>query len=368
MSGSAPSVADRIRASARKIGFDAVGFGPAAAGPDGGRLLGWLREGLAGEMGYMARDPEIRADPRQFLPGARSVVAVALRHDPGRATAAAPPAAAPQGRAAQGQPDNPLGALRGSIARYARGRDYHRVLESRLKRLRDAVIRAGGPGTEALWAMDHTPVLDRALARAAGIGFFGKNTMLIRPGTGSYFVLGEVLTNLALPPDRPAEGSCGDCVRCLDACPTKAIVAPFRVDARLCISYLTIELRGPIPEALRPAVGTMVFGCDVCQEVCPWNRFARPASAADLRPREVAVEPDLLRLAAMTEGEWRAAFAGSAVLRAGFPGFRRNVAVALGNSGDRAALPGLRALASCGDPLVEEHARWGIHRLDGSNK
>jgi epoxyqueuosine reductase len=350
MKGPTTSVADRIRASARKIGFDAVGFGPVDPGPDGGRLLGWLRDGFAGDMEYMAREPERRADPRRFLPGARSVVAVALRHDPGRTPGAEPSAGE---------------GIRGTIARYARGRDYHRVLESRLKRLRDAIVRAGGPGTRALWAVDHTPVMDRSLARAAGLGFFGKNTMLIRPGTGSWFVLGEVLTNLALPPDRPAEGTCGDCVRCLDACPTKAIVAPFRVDARLCISYLTIEQDGPIPEALRPAIGTMVFGCDVCQEVCPWNRFARPASAADLRPRGIAADPDLLRLAALTEGEWRAAFAGSAVLRAGWPGFRRNVAVALGNCGDRAALPALRALASCGDPLVEEHARWGIHQYDG---
>jgi epoxyqueuosine reductase len=348
--GPATSAADRIRASARRIGFAAVGFGPAGAGPDGGRLLSWVREGLAGEMGYMTREPERRADPRRFLPGARSAVAAALLHDPGLAPG-------PEPRPAGGPP-------RGFVARYARGRDYHRVMETKLRRLRDAVVRAGGPGTRALWAVDHTPVMDRALARAAGLGFFGKNTMLIRPGVGSYFVLGEVLTTLDLPPDRPAAGSCGTCARCIDACPTGAIVAPFRVDARLCISYLTIELRGPIPPELRPAVGTMVFGCDICQEVCPWNRFARPASAADLRPREVAIAPDLLRLAAMTEEEWRAAFAGTAVLRAGFPGFRRNVAVALGNAGDRAALPALRALAACGDPLVEEHARWSIHRLD----
>jgi epoxyqueuosine reductase len=262
-----------------------------------------------------------------------------------------------------GVPEDPS---RGVIARYARGRDYHRVLETKLKRLRDAVVRAGGPGTRALWAVDHTPVMDRALARGAGLGFTGKNTMLIGPRTGSYFALGEVLTTLDLPRDPPSGGSCGTCVRCIDACPTGAITGPYRVDARLCISYLTIELRGPIPEALRPAVGTMVFGCDLCQEVCPWNRFARPASSADLRP--LAPAPDLLALAAMTEGGWRAAFSGSAVLRAGWSGFRRNVAVALGNCGDPAALPALRALATCGNALVEEHARWGIRRYDESNK
>lgn len=298
----------------------------------------------------MTRDPEKRADPRLFLPGARSVVAVALRHDPGEAPGREP---------GDGTP-------RAFIARYARGRDYHRVLETKLKRLRDAVVRAGGPGTRGLWAVDHTPVLDRALARGAGLGFTGKNTMLIAPRSGSYFLLGEVLTTLDLPRDPPSAGSCGTCERCIDACPTGAITGPFRLDARLCISYLTIELEGPIPEPLRPAVGTMVFGCDLCQEACPWNRFARPASSSDLRPSAPA--PDLVALAGMDEEGWRAAFAGSAVLRAGWTGFRRNVAVALGNCGDRSALPALRALAACGDPLVEEHARWSIRRFDEADK
>jgi epoxyqueuosine reductase len=212
------------------------------------------------------------------------------------------------------------------------------------------------------------PVLDRALARGAGLGFFGKNTMLIRPGTGSWIVLGAVLTNLDLPPDAPPAGSCGTCRNCLDACPTGAFPAPFVLDAGRCVSYLTIENRGPIPEALRPGVGTMVFGCDLCQEVCPWNRFARPASAADLRPRSLGTDPDLLALAALDEAGWRAAYAGSAVLRTGWAGFRRNVAVALGNAGDPAGLPALRALAACGEPLVEEHARWGIERLHRSHQ
>ena len=349
------TVADRIRASAERIGFDAVGMGPVGIEADGRRLLEWVGGGRAGEMAYMTRDPERRSDPQRFLRGARGVVAVALLHDPGRSPGPEPSPATP-------------GAPLGFVARYARGRDYHRVLETRLRRLRDAVVRAGGPGTRARWAVDHAPVLDRALARNAGLGFFGKSTMLIRPGLGSYLVLGEVLTNLDLPADPPRAGSCGTCVRCIGACPTGAITGPYEVDARRCISYLTIEARGSIPEEHRRAVGTMVFGCDICQEACPWNRFARPASAADLRPREVAADPDLLRLAAMGEEGWRAAFRGSAVLRAGFPGFRRNVAVALGNCGDPAALPALRTLASCGDPLVEEHARWGIQSIDCGNK
>ena len=340
---------DRIRASARKIGFDAIALGPLGEGDDARRLLEWLRDGLGADLEYMAEEPERRADPRLRFPWARSVVAVALRHDPGQATE--PARSGPSA----------------FVARYARGADYHGVLERRLKRLRDAVVRAGGPGTRAWWAVDHAPLLDRALARDAGLGFVGKNTMLIRPRAGSYLLLGEVLTSLDLPAGPAPAGSCGTCTRCLDVCPTRAFPAPFRLDAGRCISYLTIENRGPIPEDLRRGVGTMVFGCDLCQEVCPWNRFARPASAKDLRPRALAADPDLVALAAMDEPAWRAAFSGSAVLRAGWSGWRRNLAVALGNSGERAALPALRGLAACGDPLVEEHARWGIRTLDTTN-
>lgn len=330
-----------------------MGLGPVDPGEDGARLLAWVRAGRVGSMDWVRRSAEKRADPERVFAGARGVVAVALSHDPGERPGTEPV---------------PAGAPRGFIARYARGRDYHRVMETRLRRLRDAVVREGGQGTRAWWAVDHTPVMDRALARNAGLGFFGKSTMLLRPGLGSFFVIGEVLTNLAFPADAPRAGSCGTCARCIEICPTRAITGPFELDARLCISYLTIENRGSIPESLRAAVGTMIFGCDLCQEVCPWNRFARPASAEDLRPRSVAVAPDLLRLAALAEGEWKAEFRASSVLRAGWSGFRRNLAVALGNCGDPAALPALRSLAGCGDPLVEEHARWGIRQVDGSNQ
>jgi epoxyqueuosine reductase len=350
----AATVAERIRTDALALGFDAVAMGPVDTARDGERLRRWLDEGMAGTMDWMRRNPDRRADASRTLQGARSVVAVALRHDPGRTPGAEP---AP----AEGPP-------RGFIARYARGRDYHRVLAVKLRRLRDAVVRAGGPGTRAYWSLDYGPLMDRALARNAGLGFFGKSTSLIRPGLGSYFVLGEVVTDLDLPADAPRAGSCGTCARCIEACPTRAILGPHVLDARRCISYLTIEHRGTIPEDLRPALGTMVFGCDICQEVCPWNRFARPASEADLRPRALAVDPDLIRMAAMTEAEWKAAFRGMAVLRAGWSGFRRNLALALGNAGDPVGLPALRGLASCGDPLVEEHARWSISRMDCGNK
>ncbi len=341
-----------LREAARAIGFDLVGTGPLHGPEDGGRLLRWVASGRAGEMAYMTANPDRRADPRRTLTDARGVVAVGLHHDPGDR----PPDPGTAAPAPEGPP-------RGFIARYARGRDYHRVMETALRRLKAEVLRIGGPGTTAHWTVDHGPVLDRALAAGAGLGFVGKSTALIHPRAGSYFLLGEVLTNLELPPEESPAGGCGTCSRCIDLCPTAAITAPYEVDARRCISYLTIELRGPIPEEFRPAVGSMVFGCDICQEVCPWNRFARPVSAADLRPRAVAVEPDLLRLAAMDEAEWKSAFQGMAILRAGYGAFRRNVAVALGNAGGAAAEAALEALARCGDPLVEEHARWGLGRL-----
>jgi epoxyqueuosine reductase len=323
---------------------------------DGPRLLRWVEEGRAGAMEYMVTSAARRAHPERVLEGVRSVVAVAMSHDPGRSPGIEPPLS--------DAADRP----RGFIARFARGRDYHRVLATRLRRLKDAVLRLGGPGTEAWWSVDHGPVMDRVLARNAGLGFQGKSTSFIRPGLGSYFVLGEVLTNLDLPGEAPAAGSCGTCTRCLDVCPTKAFLGPYDLDPRRCISYLTIEQRGPIPVELRAAIGTMIFGCDLCQEVCPWNRFAAPAAVPDLRSRDDNDAPDLVALAAMDEAAWKERFRGSAVLRAGWSGFRRNLAVALGNSGRRDARPSLEALARCGDELVEEHARWGICRLDDTNR
>ncbi|MHC4822270.1 MAG: tRNA epoxyqueuosine(34) reductase QueG [Planctomycetota bacterium] len=344
-----PKTVERIRAAALDLGFDVVETGAVELEEDARRLRQWVDDGCAGEMGYMTANLDRRADPAGGYPGVRGVVAVAMFHDPGEKEEATP---------------GP-GSSKGFFARYARGRDYHRVMEPRLKRLRRAVIDIGGKGTEAWWAVDHAPVMDRALARSAGLGFVGKSTSLIRPGAGSYFLLGEVLTTLALPSGAPRAGSCGTCEACIDVCPTDAITAPYRVDARRCISYLTIELKGPIPEELRPAIGTMVFGCDLCQEVCPWNRFARPASDEDLRPREVAVDPDLVTLADMTREEWDGAFRGPAVRRAGYEGFLRNVAVALGNSGHPGAREALLRLESRGLPLVGEHARWAIDRIDG---
>jgi epoxyqueuosine reductase len=300
-------------------------------------------------MGWMARAPERRADPREVLAGARSVISVAAsyyRGDP-------PPEAS-------GAP-----ALSGRIARYAWGRDYHRRLRRRLRAL-GAALRSLAPGARWLAYVDTGPVLDRGWAEQAGIGWIGKNTNVILARSGSWFFLGEILTNLELPPARPARNHCGRCARCIPACPTGAIVAPYQLDAQRCISYLTIENRGAIPLELRPSIGTRIFGCDDCQEVCPWNRFAVPATHPDFAEREGQQTPDLLPLLALDEETFRARFQGTALLRAQRSGLARNVAVALGNLGDPRAIPALAA-AVARDPsaLVRSHAAWALGRIGG---
>ena len=253
--------------------------------------------------------------------------------------------------------------LPAKVARYARGRDYHRILPPMLKKL-CALLSHVAPDDEPRhrWYVDTGPVLERGWAQEAGVGFVGKNACLIDPRGGSWSTLGVVLTTVQLLPDEPVAVGCGTCSRCLPACPTGAIVSPGVVDSRLCISYWTIEHRGPLPEDMREAMGTRVFGCDDCQDACPWNRFARPATVEDHRPRELFLDADLARLARLTYAEWDEATRGSAVRRAGYPGFLRNVATALGNCGDPRAIPHLRHLAGHDEPLVREHARWGLAR------
>jgi epoxyqueuosine reductase len=255
------------------------------------------------------------------------------------------------------------------LSRYLWGTDYHIILKGRLSRLlRAAQTRV--PGLEGRVCVDTAPLLERQIAARAGLGWQGKHTLLIAGKDGSWGFLGVLLLDAELPPDPPFENDhCGSCTACLDVCPTSAL-EPFRLDPNRCMTSYTVETEGEPPADVAAAIATTGWaaGCDLCQEVCPWNRFARKASAADLRPRAMALDPDLLALAALTEVTWREAFRGSAVMRAGFPGFRRNLAVALGNTRDPGALPALRALAASGDPLVEEHARWGIRRIDMLDK
>ena len=254
---------------------------------------------------------------------------------------------------------------RGAIARYAWGRDYHKRMKRNLVRLGRALGEIV-PGAAWTTAVDARPFLDRAFAERAGIGWIGKNTNVIRKGAGSWFFLGAILTDAAIEPDPPARNYCGTCSRCIHACPTGAITAPYQLDARRCISYLTIEHAGPIPLELRPMIGTRIFGCDDCQEACPWNRFATPSADPDFAERPDQQAPTLIPLLALDEAEFRKRFQGTALLRAGRNRFVRNVAVALGNAGDLRALPALdQAAAHDPDPDVREHAAWAAALLRG---
>jgi epoxyqueuosine reductase len=338
---------ENIRGVALSLGFDRAGFAP----PEdvGGRwqfYSRWLEEGYAGAMGYLVQRREQRRDPRQLMPGCRTVVCLADNYWVG-------PSAQP-------------GELEGWISRYAWGDDYHTHVKARLRRLIDAICEIGGPGTEVRGFVDTGPILEREAAMRAGLGFIGKNTCLISETMGSWLFLAEILTNLELCHDRPGEPRCGRCTRCLQACPTQAFVGPYLLDATRCISYLTIELRGPIPRDLRPLMGTQVFGCDICQAVCPWNRFARPARKEAYAPRVGLDAPQLIELMEMDLEAYQRRFRDSAVKRAKFRGFRRNVAVALGNSGAPEAVPVLLRALQDPEALVRQHVAWALGRLGGA--
>jgi epoxyqueuosine reductase len=336
---------------ARALGFHRVGIAPAGPSLSGAAYEAWLEAGMHGEMLYLATGEHRagRADVRALLGDARAVVVVALAHDPSLVPAAR------------------LTRPAGEVARYARGRDYHAVMKPRLRELAARVCRHAGRPVAARPCVDTAPVLERELAARAGLGFVGKNNMLIAPGLGSYVLLGELLLDVELEASaaEPAPSRCGECRACLDACPTGAFIGPFQLDARRCISYLTIENRGPIPRELRAALGTRVFGCDVCQEVCPFNAAApaRTEPAAELRPIR-SPQLDLVKTLGLGTAQMRQLVRGTALRRAGRDGLLRNVCVALGNAGDRAAVPALvRALGSDRSALVRGHAAWALGRL-----
>ncbi|HLW61450.1 MAG TPA: tRNA epoxyqueuosine(34) reductase QueG [bacterium] len=347
----AQALARAVKAEAREVGFDLCGITTSAPFPqEGGALVDWINRGYHGEMDYMARNATRSPRPAAVVPGARALVVVGLYYGGSSDAASAP--------------DREPAAPRGRISRYAGGDDYHEVMGSRLKRLAQFLLNRGAQ--VARYYVDTGPVIDRAAARRAGLGWYGKNTLIItRSGHGSWVFLGEILTDLALPPDTPAEGNCGHCRLCLDACPTGAIVAPYVVDARRCISYLTIEHRGPIPRELRPAIGDLIFGCDICQDVCPHNTKTAARMHPELAPRPgVGSRPELFPLLNITDHEFQRRFRGSPVKRTKRSGLRRNVAVALGNAGDPAAVPELlRALADESDPVVRGHAAWALGRI-----
>ncbi|HSA56655.1 MAG TPA: tRNA epoxyqueuosine(34) reductase QueG [Gemmatimonadaceae bacterium] len=340
---SVPS-AERIKAEAYALGFDLAGI--AALGPmeTAAAYARWLEAGQAGEMEYLRRGAEARGDSRRPYAGARSAIVVALDYG---------------GR----EPSGP-------VARYARGDDYHDVMTARLRALHRWLEMACGAPVAGKAYVDTGPVLERDLARRAGLGWFGKNTNLIHPKLGSFFLLGALFVEQELAPDPPfATDHCGTCRRCLDACPTHAIVDDGVVDARRCVSYLTIELRGPIPEALREPMGELLFGCDICQEVCPWNeKFARALpEGSPFAPREALGGRDARALAreilGMSREDYVARFRGSPLKRPKRRGLQRNAAVVLGNAGTAQDVPALVAALWCDEPLVRGHAAWALGRI-----
>ncbi len=343
MAGADPKAA--IRAKAFAIGFDAVGFAPASLGPEARERLGaFLTAGQHGDMGWLAERTAERSHPKALWAEARSVVALGVSYAP-----AADPLAT------IGRPDC------GNISVYARNRDYHELVKGMLKHLAQFVASRFGPAVKVF--VDTAPVMEKPLAAAAGLGWQGKHTNLVSRAHGSWLFLGEIYTTLDLPPDPPHADRCGSCTRCLQACPTDAFPAPYRLDATRCISYLTIEHRGPIPVALRPAMGNRIYGCDDCLAVCPWNRFAAASQHAKLQARPEMEAPELAHLATLDDTSFRALFAGSPVKRIGRDRLVRNVAIAIGNSADQALRPVAARLAADVNPVVAEAGAWAMARL-----
>lgn len=345
------TLADQIRTAALELGFVRVGFCPIEPFPEASAALSdWLAAGHHGDMAYLAGTP--RGDPQLLLPSARSLIVVAM------------PYARPQPRAREDRSTG-LVPLSGLIARYARGADYHHVLRDRLRALADRCAALTGRAVLARPCVDTAPLLERESARRAGVGFTAKSTMTIVPGVGTYILLGELLTDIELRPGRPRGSGCGSCRSCLDACPSGAFVDAYTLDARRCISYLTIELRGSIPRDLRPSIGRWIFGCDICQEVCPFNHSRKPGPAdSELSPRPELTEPDLLELLEITTSDYRRLVRGTALSRVSRPRLQRNAAVALGNTQSPLATPAL-ARSARGNPsaLVRGHAAWALGRI-----
>ena len=337
------------RQQAERHGFDLFGVTPADPLAGAEFYARWVALGFAGRMSWLERNLEGRADPRKRVPGARSVICLGMHYDP-------PDSAEPE--AVPGRP-------RGRIARYARGDDYHGLIESRLKGLWEALrVRAGGG--EGRWSVDTAPVLERELAARAGLGWWGKNTCLINRGAGSYFFLAEIVTTLELTCDTPEVDHCGSCTLCLEACPTGAFPEPYVLDARRCISYLTIELKEAIPRELRDGVGDWVLGCDICQEVCPWNRRAPATQEQAFHPRPGLDPVDLVELLGLDRDAFNERFRRNPAKRPKRRGMLRNAAVSLGNAGDRRVVPHLaRALEREEEPLVRAHVAWALGQLGG---
>ncbi|MYB92865.1 tRNA epoxyqueuosine(34) reductase QueG [Candidatus Poribacteria bacterium] len=343
------TLTQHIHARANKLGFELVGITPAAQSETIARYRQWIENGYAGKMDYLERHLPLRVDVRQLLTEAKSVISLAMNYytlDPPKALAEDP--------------------TRGQISRYAWGDDYHDVIRQRLSELVDFIKKTAETELKTRVCVDTAPIIEREYAQKAGIGWIGKNTNLIHWRSGSWYFLAEVLINIDLESDTaPRRGSCGTCTRCIEACPTDAIIEPNLLDSRLCISYLTIELKENIPKALRPKIGNLIFGCDICQEVCPWNSKAVPTDEPAFQPRDGNLTPKLLSLIGMTQQEFSRRFKGSPIKRTKRRGFLRNVLVAIGNWGEPRAVPALKDALADDEPLVRSHAAWALGKIGG---
>ena len=344
-------LANDIRTWAVELGFGGVGIAGVELGADEAHLVNWLDAGFHGDMDYMSRHGTKRSRPADLSPGTVRVIAARMDYAP-PGIEDAWDAIADDGRA--------------YVSRYALGRDYHKILRNRLQKLATRIGEVTGPFGYRVFT-DSAPVLEKALARDAGLGWIGKHTLLLSRDAGSWFFLGEIYTDLPLPLDTPASAHCGTCTRCIEICPTQAIVAPYRLDARRCISYLTIELKGSIPEDLRPLIGNRVFGCDDCQLVCPWNKFANIATEPDFAVRHGLDRASLVELFAWSEEEFLARTEGMAIRRTGYEGWLRNIAVAMGNARRSPAIvTALEARADHSSAIVREHVAWALARQAGA--
>jgi epoxyqueuosine reductase len=339
------ALVDELRARARALGFDAFGITSASARPDLREKLGAaLARGWHGDMDWMAETAERRSSPAALWDGVRSVIMLGVNYGPD---------------------SDPLATLTqpdcGTISVYARNRDYHEIIKGRLKELAGLLSRRAGAEVKVF--VDTAPVMEKPLAEAAGLGWQGKHTVLVSREFGSWLFLGAIFTDAELPIDAPHPESCGSCSRCLDVCPTKAFPAPFQLDARRCLAYLSVEHKGPIPREFRRAMGNRIYGCDDCLAVCPWNKFARTSSEAKLMARDDLTAPALSDLCGLDDAGFRALFSGSPIKRIGHARFLRNVLIAVGNSGDTALLPLARARLGDADPLIRGAAVWAVRRL-----
>jgi epoxyqueuosine reductase len=339
-----------LESRARALGFDAFGIAPADARPDlPAKLTAALAAGWHGDMAWMAETAERRGAPRALWPEARSVIMLGVNYGPD---------------------SDPLAALEhkslGNISVYARGRDYHEIIKGKLKDLAGLLARRSGAEVKVF--VDTAPLMEKPLAEAAGIGWQGKHTVMVSRQFGSWLFLGAILTSAELPASKPHPESCGSCRKCLDICPTDAFPAPFRLDARRCLAYLTVEHQGPIPRAFRRPMGNRIFGCDDCLAVCPWNKFASTTRDMKLAARDELRAPGLGDLAGLDDAAFRALFAASPVKRLGRARFLRNVLIAIGNSADRALLPAARALLGDPEPLVRGAAIWAVRQLASSQE